>query len=262
MGAPGALIPTEASSGQLQSYAVDVHSVTPLPAGGTIISIPVFDTQTGTESGSVTAAHGTANTWISRAEPAFYCIEAKGGSGNSSVRPGSTQFEHDCGNLLPSSTRLCDTSAVSHDNTSMAQITQAREAYEHVNGPAENTEVKLQDVLPESQMYLPSDLILGVVAGKNQLSENRVVDTRQSSENNKQSLIAFTGMQFPYSITYETGILQHKQEYTVTAPGDNALNDTSGESFPPVRSRMDETIQTGDGAFLGFYFIHLREMSS
>ncbi|XP_070038634.1 putative serine/threonine-protein kinase SIS8 [Nicotiana tabacum] len=229
MGAPGALIPTEASSGQLQSYAVDVHSVTPLPAGGTIISIPVFDTQTGTESGSVTAAHGTANTWISRAEPAFYCIEAKGGSGNSSVRTGSTKFEHDCGNLLPSSARLCDTSAVSHDNTSMAQITQAREAYEHVNCPAENTDVKLRDVFPESQMYLQSDLILGVVAGKNQLSENRVVGTRQSSENNNQSLIAFTGMQFPYSITYETGILQPKQEYTVTAPGDNALNDTSGD---------------------------------
>ncbi|XP_060208476.1 serine/threonine-protein kinase EDR1 [Lycium barbarum] len=229
MGAPGALIPTEAPSGQLQSYAVD--SVKPLPSGGTIISFPVFDTQTGTGSGSVTAAHRTANTWISREEPAFYRIEAKGDCGNSSVRTGSTQFEHDCANLLPLSAGLCDASAVSHDNVSIAQITQAREAYENVNSLADNSEVKLEGVFPESQIYLQSDLVLGVVAGKNQLPENRVVDTRQSSENNEQSLIAFTGMQFPYSISYKSDILQHKQEYTVAAPGDNTLNDTSGDKF-------------------------------
>ncbi|KAJ8558320.1 hypothetical protein K7X08_005086 [Anisodus acutangulus] len=231
MGAPGALIPTEAPSGQLQSYAVDVHSVKPPPSGGSIISFPVFDTQTGKGSGSVTAAHGTANTWISRAEPAFYRIEAKGDCGNSSVRTGSTQFEHDCGNLLPLSASLCDPSAVSHDNSSIAQITQAREAYENVNSLAENSEVKHQGVFPESQMYLQSDLVLGVVAGKNKLPENRIVDTRQSSENNEQSLIAFTGMQFPYSISYKSDILQHKQEYTVAAPGENTLNDTSGDKF-------------------------------
>ncbi|KAJ8555531.1 hypothetical protein K7X08_013027 [Anisodus acutangulus] len=231
MGAPGALIPTEAPSGQLQSYAVDVHSVKPLPSGGTIFSFPVFDTQTGTGSGSVTATHGTVNTWISREEPAFYHIKAKGECGNSSVRTGSTQFEHDCGNLLPLSARLCDASAVSHDNASIAQITQAREAYENVNSLAEHSEVKLEGVFPESQMYLQSDLVLGVVAGKDQLPENRVVDTRQSSENNEQSLIAFTGMQFPYSISYKSDILQHKQEYTLAAPGDNTLNDTSGDKF-------------------------------
>ncbi|KAL3361123.1 hypothetical protein AABB24_014165 [Solanum stoloniferum] len=226
MGAPGALIPTEAPSGQLQSYAVDVHSVTPLPSGGTVISFPVFDTQTGTGSGSVTAAHGTANTWISRGEPAFYHNEAKGNCGNSSGRTGSTQFEHDSGNLLPLSARLCDASAVSHDNASIAQITQAREAYENVNSLAENSEVKLLGVSPESQMYLQSDLVLGVVAGKNQLSEERAVDTRQSSEINKQSLVAYTGMQFPYSISYKG-----EQEYTVAAPRDNTLYDTSGDKF-------------------------------
>lgn len=226
MGAPGALIPAEVPSGQFQSYAVDVHSVTPLPSGGTVISFPVFDTQTGTGSGSVTAAHGTANTWISRTEPALYYNEAKGDCGNSSVRTRSTQFEHDSGNLLPLSARLCDASAVSHDNASVEQIMQAREAYEKVNSLAENSEVKLQGVFPESQMYLQSDLALGVVAGKIQLSEERAVDTRQSSESNKQSLVAFTGMQFPYNISYKS-----EQEYTVAAPRDNTLNDTSGDKF-------------------------------
>lgn len=89
MGAPVALIPTEAPNGQLQSYAVDVHNRTPLPSGGTIISFPVFDTETGTGSGSVTAARGTVNTWISRAEPALHHTEAKGDCGNSSVKTGS-----------------------------------------------------------------------------------------------------------------------------------------------------------------------------
>ncbi|MCD9638311.1 hypothetical protein HAX54_022186 [Datura stramonium] len=182
-------------------------------------------------SGSVTAAHGTANTWISRAEPAFYRIEAKEDCGNSSVITASTQFEHDRGNLLPLSAGLCDDSAVSHDNTSIAQITQAREAYENVDSLAENSDVKLQDVFPESQIYLQSDLVLGVVSRKNQLLEERVVDTRQRSENSKQSLVAFTGVQFPYSISYKSDILQHKQEYTVAAPGDNTLNDTSGDKF-------------------------------
>lgn len=226
MGAPGALIPTEAPTGQLQSYAVDVHSVTPLPSGGTVISFPVFDTQTRTGSGSVNAAHGTANTWISREEPAFYHNEAKGNYGNSSGRTGSTQFEHDSGNLPPLSARLCDASAVSHDNASIAQITQAREAYENVNSLAENSEAKLLGVSPESQMYLQSDLVLGVVAGKNQLSEERAVNTRQSSENNNQSLVTFTGMQFPYSISYES-----EQEYTVALPRNDTLNDTSGDKF-------------------------------
>lgn len=54
-----------------------------------------------------------------------------------------TQFEHDCGDLLPLLARLCDASAVSHDNASIAQITQAREAYENVNSLGENSEVKL-----------------------------------------------------------------------------------------------------------------------
>jgi len=255
MGAPGALIPTEAPSGQLQSYAVDVHSVTPLPSGGTVISFPVFDTQTGTGSGSVTAAHGTANTWISREEPAFYHNEAKGNCGNSSGRTGSTQFEHDSGNLLPLSARLCDASAVSHDNASIAQITQARVAYENVNSLAENSEVKLLGVSPESQMYLQSDLVLGVVAGKNQLSEERAVDTRQSSEINKQSLVAFTGMQFPYSISYKS-----EQEYTVAAPRDNTLYDTSGENFARVRCRTNETIQIGQGECVDFLFIHFLDL--
>ncbi|KAF3664633.1 putative zinc transporter 4, chloroplastic-like [Capsicum annuum] len=222
MGAPGALIPTEAPSAQLQSYAVDVHSVTPLPSGGTIISFPVLDTQTGTESGSVTTTHGAANTLISSTEPAFYRNEAKGDCG---VRTVSTQIEHDSGNLLPLSPRLCDASAVSHDNASIAQITQAREACENVNGLAENSEVKLQGVFSQSQMYLQPDLVLGVVAGKNQLSEERIVDTRQSSENNMQSLVAFTRMQFPYSISYKS------EQYTVAAPGDHTLNDTSGDKF-------------------------------
>ncbi|KAM3379030.1 serine/threonine-protein kinase EDR1 [Capsicum galapagoense] len=222
MGAPGALIPTEAPSAQLQSYAVDVHSVTPLPSGGTIISFPVLDTQTGTESGSVTTTHGAANTLISSTEPAFYRNEAKGDCG---VRTVSTQIEHDSGNLLPLSRRLCDASAVSHDNASIAQITQAREACENVNGLAENSEVKLQGVFSQSQIYLQPDLVLGVVAGKNQLSEERIVDTRQSSENNMQSLVAFTRMQFPYSISYKS------EQYTVAAPGDHTLNDTSGDKF-------------------------------
>ncbi|CAN4076781.1 unnamed protein product [Withania somnifera] len=220
MGAPGALIPTEAPSGQLQSYAVDVHSGTPLPSGGTIISFPVFGTETGAGSGSVRAARGTANTWISRAEPALHHTEAKGDNGNSSVKTGSSQFEHDCGDLLPLSARLCDASAVSHDNSSMG----------NVNSLGENSEVKLQGVFPESQMYLQSDLVLGV-AGINQLAEERVVDTRQSSENNKQALVAFTGMQFPYSSSYKSDTLQHKQEYAIAAPGDNMLNDTTGDKF-------------------------------
>ena len=50
----------------------------------------------------------------------------------------------------------------------------------HVNA---NTESKVLGVSLESQMYLQSDLDLGVIAGENQLSDERAFDTRKSKKN-------------------------------------------------------------------------------
>ena len=71
----------------------------------------------------------TANTWISMEVPVFYNNKAKGHCGNSSGRTGTLvwAWPH------PLSARSCDDSAISHNNTSIAQITQLREAYQNVN---------------------------------------------------------------------------------------------------------------------------------
>lgn len=191
MGAPGTLIPVEAPNSQFQSHALDMKSVVPITGSSAINSLPVTYGGMDAEPESCPADE-TANARPSSSRNSFLSIEAKGESLGVSDRTPSKKVTYDPGNLLPLLSRSSESSALYTDNSSVQQAFQVNNASDYVSN------VGPQNVFPESNIYMPSNVVLvekkGV--GEDHLSEN-LVHTGVHQKRIEHSIVPFTGVQFP-----------------------------------------------------------------
>lgn len=192
MGAPGTLIPVEAPNSQFQSHALDIKSVVPIPGSSAINSLPVTYGGMDVELDS-RPADGTANARPASSRNSILSIEAKGEPLGALDRTPCKKVTYGPGNLLPLLSSSSESSALYTDNSSVQQAFQVNNVSDYVSN------VGLKNVFRESNIYMPSNVVLveekGV--GEDHLSEKLVVDTGVYQKRNEHSIVPFAGVQFP-----------------------------------------------------------------
>ncbi|XP_027181432.1 probable serine/threonine-protein kinase SIS8 [Coffea eugenioides] len=252
MGAPGALIPSEVPSAQLQSCGLDVRTMTP-------IQDIVENTQVefGGPTETLSVIQGASNVGRSSSLPSFTGIESQRNCWTASGNAQAKQFEREFGNLQ-SLVKTTEGSSGAAPKPSAAQQIQVEDVSNRVV-----SEEKDPEFARNSLSQGPHDLGEQEVIEKKQLLKREMVSEVQCQppaylSDHKQALIPFSGLQlsstFPCSIDLKCSpavLVAQKQGQPPNRSNEcNPLgklsSNTNNSGHVQVRDRTDLMIQTDD----------------
>ncbi|KAL3498612.1 hypothetical protein ACH5RR_041344 [Cinchona calisaya] len=277
MGAPGALIPSEVPSGQLQNCGLDVRTLTSI--GDTVDNSRVeFGGPTGIVS-VIPSTQGASKNSTSTSEPYFAGIESRRNCWSASESTQTKQFEHDFRKILPSMVKTTEESSNAGYKSSSAQQIQVEDVSKYVVSAANNPEFaqKHNVVLLESSALLPPDNSLNQsphnlgepeVIEKNQILKQERLSRGQCQHqmylsNNEQALVPFSGLQlfsnvpYPKKLESTAKVLAPQTQGQLTTissesnPCENLSSNAMDSGYVLVRGRIDQTLENNDVSVKG-----------